>query len=162
MNKNNKQDLESKQDKEYFVEKIIGKRVRNGIAEYRVKWEGFALGQSTWEPAANLSSIQALLDSYENKIAKSPRVSVAMKSTNSVDQSKEQANHSIGLLKNGDGKITLQGIKTVKQTKEGLCAVVYYEENGVVKKGSFPTSELRERAPDLLIDFYESKIKFAK
>lgn len=154
----NKESHSPLQEKEYFVKKIIGKRVCNDIIEYKVKWKGYPLNQSTWEPASNLTSIQALLDKYDNKITENPQVKTKNKTHN-----KDDTSHLSCLFKNDDpglGKIILQGIKTVKPTKEGLFAVVFYEENGVVKKGFFPTSELRERAPELLIDFYESKIKF--
>lgn len=32
------------------VERIIGKRVRNGVTEYRVKWAGYSEDSATWEP----------------------------------------------------------------------------------------------------------------
>ena len=34
----------------YDVERIIGKRVRDGVTEYRVKWVGYSETSATWEP----------------------------------------------------------------------------------------------------------------
>lgn len=33
----------------YQVEKIVGKRIKNGHNEYLVKWEGYDNSQNTWE-----------------------------------------------------------------------------------------------------------------
>ena len=40
---------------EYIVEGLLGKRLKSGTVEYRVKWKGFPLAEATWEPASALS-----------------------------------------------------------------------------------------------------------
>jgi chromodomain-containing protein len=40
---------------EYDVEKIIDKRVRNGVIEYKIRWLGFDESEDTWEPTKHLS-----------------------------------------------------------------------------------------------------------
>lgn len=54
----------------YSVEKIIGRRVRNGEDQYLLKWVGYPRSQATWEPVKNLKPIQDMIDEYENKIIK--------------------------------------------------------------------------------------------
>lgn len=34
----------------YAVEKVKGRRVKNGVVQYRVKWLGYPSSQNTWEP----------------------------------------------------------------------------------------------------------------
>ena len=53
---------------EYLVEKILDKRIRYNQPEYLVKWLGYPDYDSTWEPLANLTNSQWLLDQFENNL----------------------------------------------------------------------------------------------
>ena len=55
----------------------------------------------------------------------------------------------------------LKSVITVKQQNETLLAIVdKFNENGELYKISISTDELRRKNPWILLDFYESKIKF--
>jgi chromobox protein 1 len=51
----------------YQVEDIVDKKEENNIVKYKVKWKGFPLSESTWEPVENLSSVQELISKFEEK-----------------------------------------------------------------------------------------------
>ena len=52
----------------YEIEKIVGKRVRNGRTEYCVKWKGYAMRDATWEPRANLKQdCPSLIKEFDEK-----------------------------------------------------------------------------------------------
>ena len=51
-------------------------------------------------------------------------------------------------------------VLTIKKNGDDLCAIVNYENNGVFEKKSILTKELKKLNPFILIEFYESKIKF--
>ena len=53
---------------EYQVEQIMGKRVRRGRIEYKIKWDGFPVSQCTWEPLSHLENIKEMISNYEKKI----------------------------------------------------------------------------------------------
>jgi len=55
---------------------------------------------------------------------------------------------------------SLKQVSTVKMLNEKLMAVVKKEEDGIEKDVHIPTKELRISNPWILIEFYESKIKF--
>lgn len=48
---------------EFIVEKIVGKRIKNGSAQYLLKWKNFSAKQNTWEPEENLNC-KELLEQY--------------------------------------------------------------------------------------------------
>lgn len=53
---------------EYEVERVIGRK--NGVngREYQVKWRGYPLSESTWEPENNLKTCKDLIQDYDRKI----------------------------------------------------------------------------------------------
>lgn len=60
----------SDQEDVFIVERIENKKVRNGIAYYLIKWEGYE--EKTWEPEANIIDSQ-LIDEFNAKFdAKKP------------------------------------------------------------------------------------------
>ncbi|KAH8366192.1 hypothetical protein KR093_010125, partial [Drosophila rubida] len=63
----------SSDDRVYAAEKIIQKRVRKGVVEYRVKWKGWNQRYNTWEPEVNILD-RRLIEIYEmsNKSSGTP------------------------------------------------------------------------------------------
>jgi len=53
----------------YVIHKIVNKRVRAGVTQYRIKWQGYNSRDDTWEPAENITDwggVEAILE-YEQK-----------------------------------------------------------------------------------------------
>lgn len=49
----------------WYVERIIGKRIRAKKVQYLVKWEDYPEWESTWEPIQNVKHAQDAIDEYE-------------------------------------------------------------------------------------------------
>ena len=47
------------QNTEYRIEKIISRRVRNGVKQARVRWQGYDPSQDTWINASEVRSLQS-------------------------------------------------------------------------------------------------------
>ena len=90
------------------------------------------------------------------------------------NSNKEQSGISSSQEKEDDGVITIDEMQRVER-RENESAIIYKKVitinkefkavDQIVKDGAesqitIPTSELRHLNPDILIDFYESKIKF--
>lgn len=65
---------------EYEVELILDKRgkSRTGPAEYLVKWKGYHVKESTWEPAANLTHCPQALAQFCSPVGKGRKKSIKM------------------------------------------------------------------------------------
>ncbi|KAL7676719.1 hypothetical protein ACOME3_002966 [Neoechinorhynchus agilis] len=50
----------------YVVESIDDKRIKDGVVEYLLKWEGYPKSQRTWTPAGNLKC-DKLVKEYEER-----------------------------------------------------------------------------------------------
>ena len=129
----------------YEVEKIIGKRNVNGKIEYKVKWLGYKMTECTWEPEENLVNVRDLIDKFENKNEKNEN---QLKSNN---------------LNLNEYKIDNRFIKvnTIKVIDNQLYGIVKYNNNGMIEERKILTAELTKVNPFILIEFYESKLKFS-
>jgi len=129
----------------YEVEKIIGKRYVQGKIEYKVKWLGYKMTECTWEPEENLVNVRDLIDKFENKNEKNEN---QLKSNN---------------LNLNEYKIDNRFIKvnTIKVIDNQLYGIVKYNNNGMIEERKILTAELTKVNPFILIEFYESKLKFS-
>ena len=53
-NPRNKENEMITEEQEWEVERVIGKRIRKGSVEYKVRWTGYESEDDTWEPVRHL------------------------------------------------------------------------------------------------------------
>lgn len=77
----------SSDDRVYAAERIIQKRVRKGVVEYRVKWKGWNQRYNTWEPEVNILD-RRLIEIYEqsNRSSSTPSKRGAKKKEKGPDR----------------------------------------------------------------------------
>merc|ERR1712025_907094 len=64
-------DSAADEESQYEVEKIVDKRVDDGVTEYLVKWKGWDSEEDlTWEPEENLAGSEKLIKKYESSQSK--------------------------------------------------------------------------------------------
>ena len=194
----------------YNIEKILDRRSVKGKLEYKIKWEGYSIGESTWEPLENLETAKELVAEYD-QLNPFPKKKSVKQEKNKKDntfinrkRSNDNNQQNENILPDNDGKIAenednksqqnflnaqnqevnsdeipnqnnnlnenkniftvnanLRNVITVKQQGQALVAIVeQIDENGNINKISIPTETLRKTNPWILLDFYESKIKF--
>ena len=186
----------------YNIEKILDRRKINGKLEYKIKWEGYPMNQSTWEPMENLITAKELVDEYDKQYpftndmlnkktkrikkmsAKKPVKKAAKKENEPQIQEKNenepqkeeekpeqinleenQINNDINIQNDSIRKYniddSLKKVTTVRKRDNKLMAVVVkMNELGMTNEIEIETNSLKYDNPWILLDFYESKIKF--
>ncbi len=186
----------------YNIEKILDRRKINGKLEYKIKWEGYPMNQSTWEPMENLITAKELVDEYDKQypftndmlnkktkrikkmsakkpVKKAPKKEnepqIQEKTENEPQKEEEkpeqinleenQINNDINIQNDPIRKYniddSLKKVTTVRKRDNKLMAVVVkMNELGMTNEIEIETNSLKYDNPWILLDFYESKIKF--
>ena len=179
----------------YNIEKILDRRKVGGKFEYKIKWEGYPMSQSTWEPMKNLETAKDLVEEYNRthpitNSQKTTKSESKQKDDTFINRKRKEENEekcqqnfqdekgpedevknsnpttNISTNENPNEKSyiiddSLKSVFTVKQQNQKLMAVVEkLNDDGIVEKVYIPTEELRRTNPWILLNFYESKIKF--
>ena len=129
----------------YEVEKIIGKRYVQGKIEYKVKWLGYKMTECTWEPEENLVNVRDLIEKFENKKEKNEN----QLNSNNINLNEYKIDNRF------------MKVSTIKVIDNQLYGIVKYNNNGIIEERKILTSELKKVNPFILIQFYESKLKFS-
>ena len=208
----------------YNIDKIIKRRKKNGVYEYKIKWEGYPMSQCTWEPFKNLESAKELVEEYnlthpiitqkppksanakkhdfinkkrklddddddyqvkentQNENKNDDQVKENTQNENKNDDNKKEDTQNEKIIEE-EKKIsddeqkpninqniikkqyiiddTFKSVITVKQQNGKLIAIVNkIDALGNSFKAYITTEELRKSNPKILLDFYESKIRF--
>ena len=187
----------------YYIERILDRRKVNDRLEYKIKWDGYPMSQSTWEPLENLKTAMEIVEEYDRihpflpegkdllkkKTArpKKEKIKKAVKKEkeNPIPEKKEepeqpkeeeqkaenniidenQQNNNIIVQQDNSKKYniddSLKRVTTVRKRDNKLMAVVVkMKENGETEEIEIETNTLKYDNPWILLDFYESKIKF--
>lgn len=132
---------------EIKAEKIIDKKVENNKVYYKIKWEGKDIINSTWEEASK-EDIKSLVNEYEKTKINKKLLS-------------KEINYKTTIPDDYDPDRVI----TVKRIDNKLCCLVRWKEDayGIQPDDCFiPTEVMKENYSLLLIEFYETKIKFTK
>ena len=52
-------------EEEYEVEAVLEHRAERGNWKYRIKWKGYPVSESTWEPMSNLLNAKETIETYK-------------------------------------------------------------------------------------------------
>ena len=131
-------------DDVYLVEDIIDKRKHKGKVQYKVKWKGYSVDEATWEPLEHLRNVKDMIKQFLNKKRKV----------------KECCEGNVNV--NVNASIKDDNVKYLKvvSVNRDMKAKVEIEDKEGKRIKEIDTKVLREICPVILIDFYETKLKF--
>ena len=151
----------------YSVEEIIGRRQIKGKHQYLIKWKGYSISESTLEPEKNLENIKDLINEYNNSLLNKKEKEInndsfILDGEEKNDKNKDEEEASID--EQYPYYIVGNSIKKIL----GICdedGILYamieiLKNDGKLIRKKIRIEELKMNNPWLLIDYYESKIKF--
>ena len=152
---------------EFYVEKILDKKVIDNITYYLLKWYDYDVSESTWEPKQGLGKIRNLIRNYEKKI-KTDKVhnEKLVKTRRRINISHKKCKKPFKHVKvkvfeanNMDFPESILGLKTKNNNKRRYLVKWQVRENGIMPETCYVDADyLKENFPNLLINFLESKI----
>ena len=157
----------------YEVEKIKDRRIIGGRREYLIKWKGYSDNESTWEPLSHLRFILDIVEEFDNqydnkKIKKNSKEKNKNKQLVGKKRDKSKKEMSDNIYNNYNKQVlvyridySLEKILAVKLENNELKAVVERrKKGGKLYREIMSTEEVKKYNPLILINYYQSKIKF--
>jgi len=148
------------------VEKILAKRVKDGRLQYRLKWEGWDSSFNSWEDADNLFCPE-LLKKFEDKEESKRKKKTAVQQGNTRGRKRRrvEADDSI-IQQDKDAKVGFEHGHTPKEII-GVRVVNgelmhYFSWHGTNVCTFVPARIANRKAPLMVINFYESRLRFEK
>jgi hypothetical protein len=150
-------------DEEYVVEAIVGKRKHKNASQYLIKWEGYGDEFNTWEDEDRLNCPD-LLAEYENKEERKRKEKMTkQKEKIKKDEKREpesllepDKNVKVG-FEHGD---TVQELIGARMIEGQLTFYVRWKGKNICTYVPAPT--MNSKAPQTVIKFYESRLRFSE
>lgn len=161
---------ESDEGEDYVVEKIVNKRIRGGIVEYLLKWEGFSSEHNTWEPEGNLNCFQLIQDFEEKLVSERKKRQERVKNRPGPLSSKKRRHaengEEIENLCNDPLQCSSKENGFLRNLEPGEILGATYVPGELMllmkwKNGELelvPSKEAKVKCPQLVIDFYEKHV----
>lgn len=127
-------------DVEYIVERILDKKLDNGVIKYLVKWQGYPMEDNSWEPVENLFDCDKAMRAFEVRRADELAKIYGDESSNLSDKTEVYKVHKVN---------SVEGLTLSENQRYYLLNL----DNSMDKP--FMRASLANRLiPDKVIDFY--------
>jgi hypothetical protein len=160
---------------DYFeVERICARKVENGVIKYNVKWEGWPESTNTWEPIGHLLTVRELVIKYELALGNGKIYTLCLEIPEELREEVDKVianddKDSEGSFEDPYGSLDYQDVPQkilrMENRNDEFLALVEWavrKNSGIKPISSYVERYvLRKKKPLLLIDYYESKMKWA-
>ena len=136
--------------KKNSIEKFLGKKTDNPLPEEEKNNTIKNNEKENVNEEKNLPNLNDLKSNFEYN-------------NNNLKENNNNNKHDVLNNKKNDSFFVDERYKevfTIKREGNELCAIVIFDNNGIIEKKHILTKELQKINPFILIQFYESKIKF--
>lgn len=152
-------------EEEYEVETIIGDKKRGKTTLYLVKWNGFGESENSWEPESNLANCPHKIKAYKEE---KERKMKAQQAGTASKRAKVEEGTPWGFVEavmdetawfNTDEAEMVVGAARYSEDKIKIMVKWKGESDRYTWVDSI---DCRKNIPELLIEFYESRLKFVE
>lgn len=144
-------------NEEYMVEEILGKRIsRCGRVQYLLKWLGYPDSENSWEDEDNLVNCPELVEQYEKKLIDESRTGDEASAEQVENCEHVEIPTPQNPLQEGYTPLEILGVTNVNNKLRFLIKFKGLDEAIFVL-----AKDAHKYCPDIVIQFYESKIRFA-
>ena len=136
--------------KKNSIEKFLGKKTDNPLPEEEKNNTIKNNEKENVNEEKNLPNLNDLKSNFEYN-------------NNNLKENNNNNKHDVLNNKKNDSFFVDERYKevfTIKREGNELCAIVIFDNNGIIEKKHILTKDLQKVNPFILIQFYESKIKF--
>ena len=149
-------DMETNQEEEFVVEKILDRRVVKGVVEYFLKWKGYPDSDNTWEPAENLDC-EELIQAFERKQQKKGRLPEAARASPARDSVKKKAKASTS-TSTKQKQSSQEPDRIIGATDASGELMFLMKWKGSEEADLISAREANTRFPQTVIQFYEKRL----
>ena len=113
------------------------------------------MSECTWEPLDHLLNVMDEVEKYEKSIKKGKINLENNKIEKKIKNTNEEEKANVYYIDN-----RYKNVITISSINQNLYGIVQFDNNGIIEEKKILTSDLKKLNPFILINFYESKIKF--
>jgi hypothetical protein len=158
-----KHNLEDSVNNVFDVEKILDKKYENGRLLYLVKWLDYPNSENTWEPLTHLTDVRELIEEFEKEQLEKEKGGFVDKNFE-FDDRPFKFKYISNKPPTGNIKTDIpKKFKSAKKAEENVYILVEWNErmDGIQPLDSYIVNKvLREKYGNMLLDFYEDRLKF--
>ena len=151
-------EVESEEEEEYVVEKVVDKRItKAGKVEYYLKWKGYGNEDNTWEPVENLDCHE-LIKEFEAQAdkKKSETGSGKRKPNSASDKSQKKSKSEDDRPRGFDRGLEPERIIGATDSSGDLMFLIKWKSSD--EADLVPAKEANLKCPQTVIKFYEERL----
>ncbi|KAI9499817.1 hypothetical protein BX070DRAFT_231394 [Coemansia spiralis] len=151
---------EEEDDSVFVVEKILQDRKgEGGQTEYLIKWEGYPNSENTWEKEDNVFDKSMIKEYWEAKKAEAAKTKKSGRANGTNKRVRTSDEHrSEGGPDSDDWEPLVESIDTIdKDNDDGLIVFINWKDG---KNTSHPAQLVYKKCPQLMLKFYEERLRF--
>lgn len=143
-----KPDFKTTADEVFYVEKVLNRRIKKGVVQYFLKWQGYSDSENSWEPISNLNCPDLISKFEQNRKKNNGKEKEKVATMKVQAEAKKLVGFDRGLEPD-------EIIGVVKDNDEYKFLMKW---KGTDEEDLVLAKECNEKCPQNVIKFYEERL----